>query len=99
MSFRKYHLELTERTKGDFLDILSYTLQTWGEQQLGEYRSILNDTLNAIGQEPEAGKKYSPPYRYIKAGKHVVFYHIIGDKVLVSRILHSAMDFVMHLDN
>jgi plasmid stabilization system protein ParE len=48
--------------------------------------------------KPLMGNGDLPPYRHVRAGKHIVFYRLTGDKVQVSRILHSAMDFVRHLE-
>ncbi len=98
MSSRKtYSLSLSNEAIEDFRDILSYTMQMWGEQQVEEYSTILHKALIAIEQDPLMGKGDLPPYRHVRAGKHVVFYRLTGDKVKVSRILHSAMDFVRHL--
>lgn len=99
MSSRKtYSLSLSDEAIGDFRDILSYTMQMWGEQQVEEYATILHKALAAIEQNPLIGKDDLPSYRHIRAGKHVVFYRVTRDKVQVSRILHSAMDFVRHLE-
>ncbi len=99
MSSRKtYSLSLSNEAIEDFRDILSYTMQMWGEQQVEEYSAILHKALIAIEQNPLMGKGDLPPYRHVTAGKHIVFYRLTGSKVQVSRILHSAMDFVRHLE-
>jgi toxin ParE1/3/4 len=99
MSSRKtYILSLSDAAIEDFRDILSYTMQMWGEQQVEEYSTILHKALTAIEQNPLMGKGDLPPYRHVTAGKHIVFYRLTADKVQVSRILHSAMDFVRHLE-
>ncbi len=100
MSSRKtYSLSLSDEAIEDFRDILSYTMQMWGEHQVEEYSTILHKVLLAIEQAPLMGKDDLPPYRHVRAGKHVVFYRLTGGKVQVSRILHSAMDFVRHLED
>ena len=99
MSSRKtYSLSLSDEAIEDFRDILSYTMQMWGERQVEEYATILHKALTAIEQNPLMGNGDLPPYRHVRAGKHIVFYRLTGDKVQVSRILHSAMDFVRHLE-
>lgn len=70
----------------------------WGEQQVEEYATILHKALTVIEQNPLMGKGDLPPYRHVRAGKHIVFYRLTADNVQVSRILHSAMDFVRHLE-
>ncbi len=100
MSSRKtYSLSLSDEAIEDFRDILSYTMQMWGGQQVEEYSTILHKALIAIEQAPLMGKSDLPPYRHVTAGKHIVFYRLTGDKVQVSRILHSAMDFARHLED
>ena len=99
MSSRKtYSLSLSDKAIEDFRDILSYTMQMWGARQVEEYSTILHKALTAIEQDPLTGKGDLPPYRHVIAGRHVVFYRLTGNKVQVSRILHSAMDFVRHLE-
>lgn len=97
-SHKTYTLTLSDEAIEDFRDILSYTMQMWGEQQVDEYAAILDKALSAIQRNPLMGKANLPPYRHVSAGKHIVFYRLTGNKVQVSRILHSAMDFVRHLD-
>jgi toxin ParE1/3/4 len=98
MSSRKtYSLSLSDEAREDFRDILSYTIQMWGERQAEEYAAILHKALTAIEQNPLIGKGDLLPYRHVSAGKHIVFYRLTGNTVQVSRILHSAMDFVRHL--
>lgn len=100
MSSRKtYTLSLSDEAIEDFRDILSYTMQMWGEQQVDQYAAILDKALTAIQQNPLMGKADLPPYRHVSAGKHIVFYRLTGNKIQVSRILHSAMDFVRHLES
>lgn len=99
MSSRKtYSLSLSDEAIEDFRDILSYTMQMWGEQQVEEYAAIVHKALTAIEQNPLTGKNDLPPYRHVRAGKHIVFYRVTGNDIYVSRILHSAMDFVRHLE-
>ena len=97
MSARKYTLTLTHRARLDFQDILSHTLQMWGDRQLAEYKGLLDGALTLIQNTPETGQNDLPPYRYVRAGKHYIFYRIDGDTISVSRILHGSMDFIRHL--
>ncbi len=60
----------------------------------GCYAATKSSSYYGIEQDPLMGKNDLPPYRHVRAAKHVVFYRLTGDKVQVSRILHSAMDFL-----
>jgi plasmid stabilization system protein ParE len=52
MSSPKFTLELTDRAVLDFRDILSYTLQTWGDDQLIKYRDLITESFNSIAKTP-----------------------------------------------
>jgi len=41
MLSRKFTLELSSLAKRDFRDILSYTSQMWGAQQLVKYKGVI----------------------------------------------------------
>lgn len=99
MSSPNFTLRLSERAKLDFRDILSYTLQTWGEVQLVKYRDVITTSLAAITNNPEAGRDDIAPYRRQIAGQHVIFYRIDGTTITVVRILHSRSDFLRHLEH
>lgn len=97
MSSHKYYLVITDESKEDFRDILSFTRRMWGDQQVDKYGDLLHNALRAIELNPEIGKADLPPYCYVRAGQHYVFYKLDGDMISVFRILHSKMDFTRHL--
>lgn len=98
MSASSFRLELSEPAQRDFRDILSFTLQTWGERQLVEYRQKLDGALQAIAENPQAGHAKHGMTVY-PVGRHVVFYQIeeSARTVYVVRILHERMDALRHL--
>ena len=98
MSVRNFRLELSEPAQQDFRDILSFTLQMWGERQFVEYRSQLNGALQAITENPQAGRARHGMMVY-PVGRHVVFYQVeeSAGTVYIVRILHGRMDASRHL--
>ena len=98
MSARNFRLELSESARQDFRDILSFTLQTWGERQLVEYRQKLDAALQVIAENPQAGRARYGMMVY-PVGRHVVFYQVDDNArtVYVVRILHERMDALRHL--
>ena len=51
MSHPEYKLSLSKKAQEDFEDILLYTLQAWGEEQMYVYRDdILNPAVDTHGQ-------------------------------------------------
>ncbi|KAB2641191.1 MAG: type II toxin-antitoxin system RelE/ParE family toxin [Verrucomicrobia bacterium] len=80
--------------------IADYTSRTWGAQQETLYLKERWAKLDLMLDRPE---NYRPRHdldidcyseRY---GKHVIFFSVLGETLQVIRILHSAMDFSVHL--
>jgi toxin ParE1/3/4 len=71
----------------------------WGSEQRVRYKTLLNQALNKIAANPELGKPrgeirsgyYS--YHVGNHGRHIIFYTINDEVVLVVRVLHDSMDF------
>jgi plasmid stabilization system protein ParE len=54
MSSRKATpVTLAPRARQDFIDILRYTGETWGQAQLLTYRDKINDALQVLGGNPQ----------------------------------------------
>lgn len=91
---RPLHVILSPKARQDFIDILRYTGEAWGNGQLHIYRDKLNDALQAIGQKPESGHRRndlpSTHFAYL-AGSHVIVYRVGAESVGVVRILHQRM--------
>jgi plasmid stabilization system protein ParE len=51
-SHKQPPLKLSPKARQDFVDILRYTGETWGQNQLLVYRDKINDALVAISQTP-----------------------------------------------
>ena len=72
MSAPNFELELSEPAQLDFRDLLSFTLQTWGEDQFHKYRHKINDALVSIVENPRIGHKRHGLMVY-HAGRHKIF--------------------------
>ena len=76
------------------MDIAAYTVQEWGEDQAIRYIDGLESCCEQLANTPKLGRPCSsirPGLRRIEHGRHVVFYRVEPDGVLVSRILHQRM--------
>jgi plasmid stabilization system protein ParE len=56
MSFRK-PVKLSPKAGQDFVDILRYTGENWGQNQLLNYRDKIDQALQAIGTNPSIGHR------------------------------------------
>lgn len=99
-SHRPLPLKLVPKARQDFIDILRYTGETWGPNQLLVYRGKLDDALQAISRNPQAGHSRDDlpvAYRAYLVGSHVIVYRIGADSVGVVRILHQRMSVARKL--
>lgn len=97
---RSRKLVLSPRARQDFIDILRYTGETWGHDQLHTYRDKINDALQRIGRNPAIGHR-SPElpdtHRLYAVGSHVIVYRDPGTFVAVVRILHQRMSLTRNI--
>ena len=73
MSVPEFILEITEPAEADFRDLLSFTLQTWGQEQFAAYNIKINSALKAITGNPQIGTKKHGLMVY-HTGRHKIFY-------------------------
>lgn len=91
---------LSPRARQDFVDILRYTGETWGQAQLLAYRDKVDDALQALGSDPQRGHHRDDlPARHwaYLVGSHVIVYRVRGDGVAIVRILHQRMSLGKHI--
>jgi toxin ParE1/3/4 len=95
------------RTKADLVEVLRYTKERWGKTKAREYRELIRDAFNAIGDDPSRGRPRTEArpgilsYHIRQPGRnarHVLFYRVTSNGVVeVVRFLHDSMDFERHL--
>ncbi len=101
MSFHKaLPLKLSPRAKQDIVDILRYTGEKWGQNQLLVYRDKIKDALQAISQNPETGLDHNDmpsTHRTLLVGSHIIIYRINSEHIGIVRILHQRMSVAKHV--
>lgn len=101
MSSRKpAALKLSPLARQDFIDILRFTGEAWGQNQLLTYRDKINDALQAIGHNPQLGHRRDDlpeTHRAYLVGVHVIVYRSDADSLGIVRILHQRMSLTRHL--
>ena len=92
---------LTNKALEDLSRIWDYTFEVWSEAQADKYYYMIIDSCVELGNRNAVGKIYPEIHNEIlgyKIGHHIIFYrHIKGDKIEVTRILHSRMDLKSRL--
>lgn len=95
-------LVVSERAEADLREIWLYSFKTWGEAQADRYLDELDTGLQECGAEPERGRprdEVRPGYWSLLIRRHVAFYTVTDDAVLVQRVLHGSMEPDLHLDD
>ena len=95
MSSPERQLVLSPLAEADLADILQYTFEIWGENQMLVYGKLLDEGLRMILGNPLAGfarPLVSERHRFFPAGEHLIAYRVSATHVEVSRILHGKMD-------
>jgi|SRR5271165_1152523 len=85
---------LSRLAEADLLDIATYTLETWGQDQAVRYVDDLEACCGKLADNPELGRACDhvrPGLRRMEHGRHVLFYRVEAKGILVSRILHQLM--------
>jgi toxin ParE1/3/4 len=96
MSAPKYSIIVTEPAEFDIRDILSYTLKTWGAEQMLAYKQHIAEAFQTLHEHPTLGR---PRYGYLAypVKQHKIFYRLETNTVYIIRILHKRMDAMRHL--
>ena len=100
MSSLNPRLILSPAAQKDLIDILRYTGEKWGQEQLIVYSNKLNDALLVLESNPNIGhlgKALPDTHRLYLVSSHVIVYRLQEDAVEVIRILHQRMSIPRHL--
>jgi len=82
------------------MDIYKYSFREFGEVQAERYYSSLWECFGFLADHPHIGMlrlDFQPPARSHHHQKHVIFYDLAEDDILIIRILHERMDFERHM--
>ncbi len=94
---------LSLEARQDIKSILTYTLETWGYQQLQKYETQLEQIFLKLASKPDllGHKKRDDLFagcRSYSVGKHTIFYQQSNECIEIARILHQSMDHSRHFD-
>ena len=86
---------LSESAAADLQDIVRYTMDRWGWQQLEVYLEGLEAGMQRLSEMPDIGRtrdELGPGVRSFLFESHQIFY-VVGDgQITVVRVLHERMD-------
>jgi len=85
---------LSRLAEADLMDIGTYSLNKWGEDQTIRYIDALEACCRLLADNPQLGRacdQIRPGLRRMEHGRHVIFYRIERRGISVSRILYQRM--------
>ena len=94
------HLALSRGAHRDLKSIARYSEREWGAVRKAQYIAAIQERLATLLHRPAIGatrEDLGSGYRCVPVGRHVIFYRIASDGVLVVRVLHRRMDVRLHL--
>ena len=104
-----WRVRIGSEAERDFVQILRYTLETFGERQAASYKALLIEALASLSDGPQVPGSRSREeilagLRTLHIGKrgrparHFVMYRASDAQTIdVLRILHDAMDIARHV--
>ncbi len=98
----KRRLVVSERAQSDLIEIWQFSFETWGEAQADRYLDELDAGLRACGDAPDRGRRRDeirPGYWSLLVRRHVAFYTVTAEEILIRRVLHCSMDPDLHMDD
>lgn len=88
----KFHL--TPLALSSMQLIGEYTESQWGIAQRNKYLKELDNTFHELANSPKLGKlrnEIKQGMRSYQQGKHVIFYMVEPEQIVVLNILHESM--------
>jgi len=97
-----------QQAEQDYVEILQWTVKTFGEGQASTYAETIALAIEALEQGPyilgaRAREDIRPGIRTLhvarqgRAGRHFVVFPAAGSDIDVLRLLHDSMDLATHI--
>lgn len=84
----------------DLDKIDSFSRKRFGNEAADEYMGQFESAFRRLAEYPEIGAPFPyqrVPLRSYRVGTHRIFYYFDGQRVVVVRVLHQAMNMERHL--
>lgn len=92
---------LSSEAEQDLRELIRFTKQKWGNDQVIKYREVLKNTFELIVKGTRPDKLFTNSIDelfFYKAGAHYVFYlRTMDQKPLIIAILHPRREILKHL--
>jgi len=84
----------------DLQAIARYSEKEWGAARKAQYMAAIREKFSLLLLRPAIGaprNDIAPAYRSHPVGRHLIFYRVQKDSVIILRVLHQRMDVRLHL--
>jgi len=91
---------LTPAAEHDLESIWTYTARQWGIEQASRYLDALTATFSELAESPRTApgcEHIRSGYRRFGVERHMVYFRMSDDGILIVRVLHARMDALRHL--
>jgi len=91
---------LTPAAEHDLESIWTYTARQWGIEQASRYLDALTATFSEFAESPRTApgcEHIRSGYRRFGVERHMVYFRMSDDGILIVRVLHARMDALRHL--
>ena len=88
-------VRLSAEAEDDVRSILQYSLQMWGPSQRDAYQLAFHERLADLATYPLLGQpreEIFPGCRTLSIRRHIAYYLVANEAVLIVRILHERRD-------
>jgi toxin ParE1/3/4 len=90
-------LKYTKQAEKEIDEILEYSIQHFGFERAEKYILTLKKTCEFLSVNPHSGRQrmeFTPPSYTIPSQKHIIFYQINDDHILIESVVHSSRDWL-----
>ncbi|MGH6949904.1 MAG: type II toxin-antitoxin system RelE/ParE family toxin [Vitreimonas sp.] len=95
-------LRIRPQAQRDLKEIWRYTRRRWSREQADRYAAKIYAAIADLRKRPQLGKpadNVSPGLSRRTAERHVIYFRVRDETLVVARVLHDAMDPITHLAN
>ncbi|HEX3673722.1 MAG TPA: type II toxin-antitoxin system RelE/ParE family toxin [Rhizomicrobium sp.] len=92
-------LVVSKGARRDLKAIARYSEKEWGTARKVRYLDAIRERFAALLRHPAPGaarEDIASGYRSVIVGRHIVFYRLADDEVVIVRVLHQRMDVRLH---
>lgn len=86
---------IAKRAQTDLTDIMDYTFERWGLQQVALYQRDMVARMEALCDYPHLGRArddLAAGVRSLLSGQHSLFYRIDPNEIVILAVMHQSAD-------